>query len=545
MMIIISHAVFSQIGRGNLLNGEIPASIDSFFVGKQINLVVLRNSTAFLTDRDITSYLGYDIPNRKKAFMRHVKHLSEKLECAYQDHQEMNAEMAEIVYEISLLEASLKQKAVEQAQTKIPLKAKVGMIMDSYKSRYFTSYKIPPYVSLENDHDLPSISDSPYFHHVEVDTASPLHKQFGYLAKWKKVDAEKDMVVLFEELSLSGSAPKIRTLDLDLDNEWSLKWGDEVHADVVGSRIFAALGYDVDHPYFYEKDKLTLIFDENAEIKNAEELVQNILQIYDIDLDPFLSGFGLVTEEMAAENKDLESFVGSQYVRFVKCAVEARPDRVKRLGSFLPHLPENENRPELKGALLAHHFIGNWDTREANTLLTTVHNGDYAYRISAVFSDLGTSMGVVYKAVAADFKVGLVNELPWEVVRRKGKKLKFTNSINAILPSYKNAEYEDLLWMAQKIAMLNEENLRKMIEKGGWPKPIEKLYFHKMASRRASIIDAFQIDDPHPIAFDKKLTIYEEGRAVVKNGVLVVDYQREMNPESFLKKKGRMRNYGN
>ena len=52
------------------------------------------------------------------------------------------------------------------------------------------------------------------------------------------------MAVIFKELSHTGSAPKIRTYDLDLDDEWSLKWGDEVHTDVAASRIFAAIGYD-------------------------------------------------------------------------------------------------------------------------------------------------------------------------------------------------------------------------------------------------------------------------------------------------------------
>ena len=93
------------------------------------------------------------------------------------------------------------------------------------------------------------------------------------------------------------------------------------------------------------------------------------------------------------------------------------------------------------------------------------------------------------RAIAADFKVGLVNKLPWEVVIRKGNKLIFTNPMNAILAPYQKADYQDLLWMAKKIALINEENLRKIIDKAHWPDPIAELYFHKLASRRASIID--------------------------------------------------------
>jgi hypothetical protein len=58
-------------------------------------------------------------------------------------------------------------------------------------------------------------------------------------------------------------------------------------------------------------------------------------------------------------------------------------------------------------------------------------------------------------------------------------------------------------------------------------------------------LKAFPINDPNPIPFDKNLNITENGVDIVKNGVLVVDYERQKNPESFFHKQGRMRNYGN
>ena len=159
------------------------------------------------------------------------------------------------------------------------------------------------------------------------------------------------MVVLFEELSNSGSAPKIRTLDLDFDNEWSLKWGDEVHTDVVGSRIFAALGYDVDHPYFFDKKGVTLVFDNTKEIKSWQQVQDSLFRIYGVSVEPFVYKQGKVTTEMANSNEKLSQYVGYEFVQFVKCALEARPDRVKRLGSFLPDTMCNSKRRELRGAI--------------------------------------------------------------------------------------------------------------------------------------------------------------------------------------------------
>ena len=72
-----------------------------------------------------------------------------------------------------------------------------------------------------------------------------------------------------------------------------------------------------------------------------------------------------------------------------------------------------------------------------------------------------------------------------------------------------------------------------------------KLYFHKLASRRANLLSTFNILDPHPIAFDSHLMILEEGILIVNDGKLIVDYNRIENPESFISTKGRYRNYGN
>jgi len=99
--------------------------------------------------------------------------------------------------------------------------------------------------------------------------------------------------------------------------------------------------------------------------------------------------------------------------------------------------------------------------------------------------------------------------------------------------------------MAKKISFITEDIMKDLIEEAGWPKPIAELYFHKMASRRASILEAFDLVDINPIQFNQKLTIIEDGSTIIKNGKLIVDYKREDNPESFLSTKGRTRNYGN
>ncbi len=536
----------TQIERGRLVMRESPAEIEKFISDGYLNLAALRSTCNFLTNHDIKTFNGDSIPRRKNAFVRHIKHINEQLEELYVDHVAVNADMKELLYELAVFEASLIQKTKQNTHPDVTFSDKVSMWWNGSRSNCVFEYQ--PGIT---DHEANNINvqdplkdppDSPFWHKPPENILPD--ERFDQMAKLKKIRAKKNMVVLFDKLSYDGSAPKIDVLDTDLDNGWSLKWGDEVHTDIAGSRIFAALGYDIDHPYFYGEDELTLVFDSLTGIKTAADLVAAIQTIYNIDLTPFISSSGSVTNEMTAENKNLEFYCNMQYVRFKKCGLEGRPDRVKRIGSILPDDFMNEERRELRGALLAHQFIGNWDTREQNTLITLVHMGNYQYRMSGVFSDLGTSFGVVQHYFPPDFKVGLVNSFSWECASRKNGKIVLGEEINSILPAYESATYDDLLWMADKIMSLDSTMLRNIVKEAHWPGPVAELYFHKLASRRASIIAAFGLDDPHPILFDKNLMIMKDEEYIVKNGVLMKDIDAEHNPESFISEKGRFDNYG-
>ena len=531
-----SLATKSLPDRGSLILDKHPTEVQELVENRQLVLNRTRAISNYLTNVDIIEFQGFPLPKRKKAFMRHIKHLNEQLEWAFLTNETVNDSLYEVLYELTLFYHSFQQAAIMDANVIKSRKEQIEIYRTAKKSLRAFSYRIPVDLTKMEDE-----RDSPYWHYVPD---SMMHKQFDKLAKEKKIKAKKQMIILFDGLSYSGSAPKVKALDIDYDNEWSLKWGDEVHTDVLGSRIFAALGYDVDHPYFYGKDELTLVFPPDQMVKNAQQLKDSVLLIYDVDLTPFISAYGEIDDQLIKNEKKLKPYFGYSYVRFLKCAVEGRPDRVKRIGSILPNVLNNDQRRPLRAALLAHAFIGNWDTREENTCLTTVHDGDYNYRISAIFSDLGTSFGVKVNAFPPDFKVGLVNEFGWEVFQLKRNKIVLKNGINSMLDPYVKANYDDLKWMALRIGALDGEILKKMIAETGWPAPIAELYFHKLASRRANILQAFGIDDRHPIPFDCHFNYSENGIHIIKNGELVVDYKRAENPESFLDKKGRERNYG-
>ena len=185
ILIMNSLVTFPQVNRGDFLDENVPRSIDTFFIDNHLNIDVLRNTTNFLTNKDIRFFDNKMIPKRKGALIRHVKHLSEIAECQYFDGEIINDEVIEIVYELFLLEASLKQKAIKNAHPQVTFKEKVSMGKSTRKSKSIFKYSIPSQI----DTVIKEPKDSPYYHSLKLDM--PMHKQFAYLAKQKKIDLKK------------------------------------------------------------------------------------------------------------------------------------------------------------------------------------------------------------------------------------------------------------------------------------------------------------------------------------------------------------------
>lgn len=530
--------IYSQVA--SPVASTIPMPVElSFYFEKDslINLEHIRSTCNLLTDPNALYKDGFLLPARKKAFIRYVKSISEQLELAYLLKKKIDNTTIELVYQLEWMRLSFIQKAESNSTIKLSFHEKKQLFLNTLKSKNSLRIAIP---QADFSTEYESIY-SPFF--TELVDSLCSEERFDLLAKKKKINAKTQMVVLADQLSTGGSAPKFEVLDLDIENKWIIKWGDEVHTDIFCSRLFAGLGYDVDHPYYFTEN-LILIFDGVSSVKTPEELLDSLKIKYGVNIQNYLGKTGNVTGDMAKSLPSLTPFIGKPYAQFVECSLEARPDRVKRLGSFMPYALQNDSRMELRGSLLAQIFIDNWDTKEDNTALTLVNKGNKHYKLSAIFSDLGTSMGVHISWLNQDFKVGLVNELPWEAVKIKGQKLVFTSRMNSLVDLYKKTNYEDLRWMALKIAAIDSVGLRSMIEAAHWPKAIGELYYHKMASRRASILRAFHVLDPHPITFTKQLTIYENGKCVVKKGKLLKAADLATYPISYINFKGRMRNYG-
>jgi hypothetical protein len=155
------------ISRGTLLLHSHPQSLAAFSTNGKINMEYVNGICNFLTDNDSVHYGKYVIPERKKAFTRHIKHLYAKLSEAHLDNKTIDDEIMEIFYELALFSESLKQKTIAAANPDVSFREKVSMFRDSKRSKSFQ------FKNEITDHEAANVNpanlqadpkDSPYWH---------------------------------------------------------------------------------------------------------------------------------------------------------------------------------------------------------------------------------------------------------------------------------------------------------------------------------------------------------------------------------------------
>lgn len=347
---------------------------------------------------------------------------------------------------------------------------------------------------------------------------------------------------IFEKYSVTGSTAKIRIKELEERSSWNLKWGDEVHSDAVASRLFFKLGYNVDYGVYRTKDSFKLILNPELDSnRSVAGFVRFIYNVYRIDIAPFISKRGEVSEQDIALNPYLKPYLHKTYITFKSSYIEYRNDQEIRLG---PAGPSIYDRPEYRASLLAHIWIGNWDVKENNTLITLIKETPNQFQFKFYFNDLGASLGVHINPFPRDLKSGLVNEFEWNVAESNNEEIKFITHMNSITDGFKKASYGELKWMAKQILGISKEDLVEVLQYSGWPEEIKKIYFSKLASRRANILKVFDLEDLHPISFEGKTNLTLNKIEIIKDNILLQEYDLENYPEGFFNKKGRFRGFG-
>jgi hypothetical protein len=488
-----------------------------------LTITDLRSRCDEMTNAGVTEMQGYQVAERKPWYLFHVRRICENQESLFDEGKFPDQKKWEELNLIYL--SSVERLRIEKGVSLLEI---LGMGFAHDISPLILRYKKQAVVEK-------LIEDKLYWSAPEV----PLSKAFD--RQWISAGVDPSFKWLrLDKLEGKGSIPKVHADDLRTGARWLLKWGDETHSDPVASRIFAGLGFNVDYPFFKSKGEFRLLLGhQGRKRRTIKQLVNFIHNSYKVNLSRLISSTGTVTDEMIQANPLLAGKLGETYLEFFGTTLEPRPAHETRLGPIMMDSLSNLQRRELRGALLAHMWIGNWDTKPANTLLTIV-NQQGSTHLKGSFSDLGVSMGVKISKFPRDLKAGLVNEFAWDILSEIGSKVHFNARMNHLPLAWRTADWSDLHWMARQIARMTSDDVKEILLESGWPANIQQLYLFKLAERRQQILKTFAISDPHPWPSNRK---YQDLPEIVE-GQLTREPNLSLYPQGLWHTTGRFRGYG-
>lgn len=501
----------------------------------QVDILQVRQSCEYLTNDKFKNDFLLPLPKRKTLLKLVVIDICETIELGIRAGVSKPSDYSDLLQTLNITQSSFYNKSqIDQGFSILDI-LKIGFWNEF--SPLFLKFSIPE--KLPEIHNPP---DSAFWKNLT--TSSERKNRYDKVAELKRL-YHLPRVVEFNSADGKGSSTKFHVTDPGSQMHWLMKLGDEVHSDVVVSRLFSALGFYVDNSYFFSNN-LILVFPKNKDkIHSIKDLARKIYSQYKVNISPFVKQWGTVDQSMIQENSDLKDFLGRKFVVFSSAALEARSNFETRLGAFMPNLESVFQHREVRGALLAHLWLNSWDIKSDNTLLAFVETENHERKTISSFSDMGLSLGVTISKFPRDMKGGLVNHYSWEMLEVKNGQIVFKDRVNAFTQNYINTTYEDLRWMAQQIAQINVDVVTFCLSYSGWPSFLQELYLHKIMHRRNQILKAFEIKDPYtPFTANKDLNLKYNDRLVVKNGVLLAEPDLRLFPEGLLHDKGRFRGFG-
>ena len=328
-------------------------------------------------------------------------------------------------------------------------------------------------------------------------------------------------VMFMEELYQSATSAKGVAEDA-YGVEWKFKWGDEVHAEAVASRLYLMLGGKATDLSFVGgpgPDEMILILNQADEYtptpagEDAErdpatvrQFIQTLDDFYGFDLRPYIHSHGIITEQNVDrllrhlppepdEDYKPEHLIGREWISFIEYSMELKPqDYIIRYdGSRMSdHTARNDR--VARGLYLFNLWITNRDAKDDNNkayyIMRPPSKGEdpeiVEYREG--MHDLGLSFGTLKSgALVNDMTVGP------DFLRRSsdGNHLLSSQSFICIPEAWSQATWADGRWMAEKIASLSEADIRSAVAATRWPDFAQSALSYKLIARRNRIAEFY------------------------------------------------------
>lgn len=334
-------------------------------------------------------------------------------------------------------------------------------------------------------------------------------------------------VFLLDKVSVSATSPKINVKD-KYGFSWKFKWGNEVHTEMLATRLYIALGGGyadlkfivpyaaaplVLHPEG-EKDGGFRTLGELAE-KCADNGIRSFRMMDWVVADGLqkspdgkLLGHGKVDEAFLKKYGIKKKYLGAWYVFFKEASASFNAPCAKRLGSAaFSDLGALESR-SARGSIIFNTLLMNIDAKDANNRVVILYNPQSGKfdRVIEYQHDLGC---VLTAPIHEKLTAGEVNELDWKWMVRFPGHIGFNVGVLYQPDAWKKATYADAMWMARKICALDPSVFTWIAKESKWPEFVQALFVERMKARRNQLVEIFQLDREgfKPLPVDRNLTI--------------------------------------
>ncbi len=310
-------------------------------------------------------------------------------------------------------------------------------------------------------------------------------------------------ILFFDELKTDASSPKIKAKDR-YGVTWRVKWGDEVHADVVASRLAIELGATYADLKFWSGPGETLLIlppgkDGTAPTTQAQ-LAKLLLgskfrfhlnrYVVDRPALPEQNGQPVGTGRVDAAMLERESldgkYLGCVYLAFKECQLSLDNPALKRLGGVDLTRGRSLDDRVARASLVFNTWINNPDVKEDNAcggLLLDPATGQYT-RYVEFLADMGASFAGPYSA-------GCLSTLSPNCVGALFNKQSFKLHPVFLPDCWRHCTWADARWMARRIGGLRRADLERVFADSGWPAFSQRLGVEKMLARRNDLVRTF------------------------------------------------------
>lgn len=286
-----------------------------------------------------------------------------------------------------------------------------------------------------------------------------------------------DQEFVYDSVIYSDTKPKFKVYTVGRNGkkqEFKFKFGGELHTEPTVAALMMTMGFPADAVRYVRNFKV------NLGGKSFNDFAREVEVFYLRGSRPYQE-FKLENyiERMTTDSR------GNTVLIFKNGSLEARPEKIERLGPWAFKDVSHDSFREVRGLMALQIFFDNSDVKELGNnrlLLKSEKNGQL--KRYHIHSDLGFSL--------ARYLWGLPEIYPSKVVASR--------TSSGVTMRYKSIQsnsmvgkltFADVKWMTRMLAQLTRQQISAALELGGWPQCVKELYLEKMASRRNDLVHHF------------------------------------------------------